>query len=168
MGGQFDAGPIAGTAFTANYFFDAPPDASSFGFAEGSWALSLLSLNLGGSQILTLHNPGINFVLQGGGNLFGPNWNVPAHVLPAGLASWSFNFIPQTLVTFAASLCPAGSGKDSSGNCVVFGRFTNSSITPLPPSTIPEPTSLLLGLGAFAGLAVRRWRASAPASRRDV
>ena len=158
--GEFALGPLAGTAFTASYFFDALPPASPNVFpccADGSWPVSLLLLNVGGHQLLTQPNPGFNFLTHGGVGIFGPFWNVPTAVLPAGLLSWGFSGDPFHFYGFAGPNCFPG-GTTESGDCFTIESFTDITVTSLSPRTIPEPPALILSaLGVlFLGLAHAR------------
>ena len=144
--GQFNAGPLVGSAFTVNYWFDALAQGPNW-FAQGSWPISSVAINVGGNQVLSSHNPGVNFLYQGGGNIFGPFWTLPVPSLPVGLLEWGFTGDPSYYYQYSNSAC-------STGTCTVIDSFTNITVTPVRPSSIPEPSTLLMAVGSLASLAL--------------
>jgi hypothetical protein len=141
--GQFNAGPLTGSLFTVNYWFDAPPQ-SPVGFAQGSWPISSVAVSLGGNQVLSSHNPGFSFLFQGGGNIFGPFWTLPVPALPVGLLEWGFSGDPSYYYQYSNSSCAAGT-------CFVIDSFTNVTVTPV---SVPEPSTLFIATGALASFAI--------------
>lgn len=134
--GAFGSGPAADTLFTANFFFDAPtvpPNAYSGGYAEGVWPISLLLLNVGGSQVLSQVNPGLNFYGLPSMGFVGAFWQVPAQALPAGYVFWSLSADPNFIYQYSTPNGVVGAG----------GLFSNIAITPL---SIPEPAAAVVAL----------------------
>ena len=113
--GQFNAGPLAGSAFTVNYWFNA------------------LKVRTG--------------LLRAAGRVFGPFWTLPVPSLPVGLLEWGFTGDPSYYYQYSNSAC-------STGTCTVIDSFTNITVTPVRPSSIPEPSTLLIAVGSLASLAL--------------
>jgi hypothetical protein len=140
--GSFSQGPQAGTAFSFTFVFDAlPPSDPNFYpcCGQGISQIFHVSLTVGGTQILSVTNPGTPWVKTDGGN-FGPaNFHVPTDVLPTGVLSWFVTPDPAHFYTFAGG---------QAGNLITVSA-------PIPVS-VPEPTSLLFGLGGIGAFVVFR------------